>query len=393
MGSSNKKSQNFINDALLSAALDGAPDCVFILDGEGLIKWINHYGVVLFDVASAENLKGKSHQVLWANDDLPVAIENLKTAKKGKEARFRCELRHLNGISRLCDVVYQPLRNPTGKNGYVIGFARPIVIESEEEQIRDHSERLHSLNEELCQKNERLHELDKMKTEFLNTISHDLRTPLTSLKWSADNVLILLHNTNDDNMKRLLKIIRDDSDRLNNLVERLLDFSRIEAGKVKLRRKVIEVKIIIEHGADRLKNKFKEKALRLETDIPPGLPEVWVDRFKIESALINLLDNSIKYSPKGEKILIEVRQQDDPLMVRVSIRDNGTGISAENLKKVFDKFYRTAPPGEISTRGTGLGLSIAKSFIEQHGGRIWCESVVGKGTTFHFTLPPAIEEE
>jgi two-component system, OmpR family, sensor histidine kinase VicK len=134
---------------------------------------------------------------------------------------------------------------------------------------------------------------------------------------------------------------------------------------------------------------IKKKRFRLETEVPECLPRVFVDRFKIESVVEHLIENSLKYSEEGGAIRIEAREQIDPRMLRLTVRDNGIGIPQDSLGKIFDEFYRVDSPVVKAARGPGLGLSIAKSFVEKHNGQIWCESSLGEGSAFHMTLPLA----
>lgn len=384
---------NLVDSAFLGAVLDGAPDCIFILDTEGEIKWINRYGVVLFDAASAENLVDRSHRLLWSEVGVEEAVESFQTVRGGQEVRFSSEFRRLNGTPQCCDVIYKPVSNNGNEVQYIIGSARLVSAELEEKHVEHYSRQLRGINEELRRKSEHLNEIDKMKSDFLNIVSHELGTPLTSLKWSADNIAILLKDHDNANIQRLLNILRKDSERLNNLVGELLDFSRIEAGKLTLRRKIVDIETIIRNCvAESIKN-IENKNLKLEVDIPSDLPKVWIDKLKIKSVLKNLLDNSIKFTGNGGKIKIEAAPQGPRNTILVSVEDTGIGIPEDNFEKIFEKFYRSNPSANASSRGTGLGLSIAKSFVEQHGCKIWCESVFGKGSTFYFTLPAESDTE
>jgi len=383
------KGEKFLDTALLGAVLDNAPDCIFILDTFGQIRWINRQGAALFDAASPENLIGKSHEVLWSEVGLDEAVEGFQNAADGREARFSSEFRRLNGTPRHCDVIYKPLQNNSNEVEHILGSARPVSAEVEKKYIKHYSKKLHAITKELKKKNESLHQLDKMKSDFLNSISHELGTPLTSLRWAADNIAILLKDRDNADINKLLSIIREDSDRLGSLVGHLLDFSRIEAGKVTLRRKVTQLGPIIQNCIDKFNRRIKDKMLDIEIDVSPALPAVWVDRLKIANVLKNLIENSIKYTDAGGMIRIEATNGQHNHMVQVSVQDNGIGIPKEDINKVFDKFFCSEESSANSSGGTGLGLAIAKSFVEQHVGKIWCESVVAQGTTLYFTLPIA----
>ena len=382
--------QHQIDSALLNKVLENSPDCVFILDLEGNIQWINQCGTELFDAASCESLLNKSHRVLWSEIDLAEAVEHFNQALHGAESRFYCELRHLNGTPRHCDVIFKPVYNGSpDKVLYIIGAARPVNSDKHKVPIKYRLRSLKKINHELHMKNQRLCELHQLKGDFLNNVSHELRTPLTSLKWASDCIVSLLDGKVDQKLGKLLDIIHDESYRLCQLINGLLDFSRIEAGRLKLRRKPVPIDLIVDHCLVKTDSLIKKKRCRLETEVPQDLPQVFVDRFKIESVVEHLIENCLKYSEEGGAIRIEAREQIDPRMLRLTVRDNGIGIPRDSLDKVFDNFYRVDTPAVKAARGPGLGLSIAKSFVEKHNGRIWCESALGEGSAFHITLPLA----
>jgi nitrogen-specific signal transduction histidine kinase len=382
--------QHPIDSALLNIVLENSPDCVFILDLEGNIQWINQCGTELFAAASHKRLLNKSHRVLWSEIDLAEAVDHFNQALRGTESRFYCELRHLNGTPNYCDVIFKPAYNGSpDKVLYIIGAARPVNSEKSKVPIKYKLKSLKKINDELHMKNQRLHEVQQLKGDFLNTVSHELRTPLTSLKWASDSIVSRLDGKEDEELGKLLNIVHDESDRLCQLINGLLEFSRIEAGKLKLRQKPVPIEVIVDHCLTKTDSLIKKKRFRLETEVPECLPRVFVDRFKIESVVEHLIENSLKYSEEGGAIRIEAREQIDPRMLRLTVRDNGIGIPQDSLGKIFDEFYRVDSPVVKAARGPGLGLSIAKSFVEKHNGQIWCESSLGEGSAFHMTLPLA----
>jgi PAS domain S-box-containing protein len=233
---------------------------------------------------------------------------------------------------------------------------------------------------------ERLKELDTMKSDFVSSVSHELRTPLTAIKGSVDNMLDGLTGALNDKQTRYLIRIKSNADRLSRLINDLLDLSRIEAGKIELKPSRVDLGRLACDIAETLRPMAAEKLIDIDVaSVASGLA-AWADRDKLTQVLMNLIGNALKFTPPNGRVGIAVERNDDN-WVRVSVTDTGPGIARGEAAKIFDKFYQIANVDKQKTRGTGLGLSISKSLIEMHGGKIWMESEVGKGSTFSFTLP------
>jgi two-component system phosphate regulon sensor histidine kinase PhoR len=171
------------------------------------------------------------------------------------------------------------------------------------------------------------------------------------------------------------------------MVQELGELSRIESGEAPLQKRGINIADAIEHAVDRLKAQSDRAGLKLDIAIPPSLPKVMADEARVEQVLVNLIHNAIKFTPSGGRINISAKARDSDILV--SVTDTGIGIPADDLPRIFERFYKADK--SRSGGGTGLGLAIAKHIVEAHGGRIWVESVEGKGSTFSFTLPLAHE--
>lgn len=230
---------------------------------------------------------------------------------------------------------------------------------------------------ELEEANRRLLELDKMKSVFLDTVSHELRSPLTSIKSYSE---ILLKEEVDEGTRRdFLEIIDKEVDRLRRIIDDLLDLSRIERGRLRFRR--IDLSRIINEAVGRIRPMADGKRIRMNVSVQDSLPKIKGEKEGLFEVFWNLLDNAIKFNHEGGSVMVKVIKEGDH--IKVSIKDTGIGIGKEHLERVFDRFFQVHRDRE----GTGLGLSIVKGIILQHLGRIWVESELGKGTTFHFTLP------
>ncbi|MBN1177665.1 MAG: GAF domain-containing protein [Anaerolineae bacterium] len=230
-------------------------------------------------------------------------------------------------------------------------------------------------------------EADRAKSEFVSTVSHELRTPMTSIKGYADLLVMGAVGQLGEQQLHFINIIRNNADRLTTLVNDLLDISRIETGRVELSLKAVSIAEVVDLVVNTLKGRAEERDLALSADVPDGLPAVWGDNHRINQILTNLTGNAIQYTPSGGSVTISARVNADRLEVAVS--DTGIGISKENIKKIFDRFFRVDDPLVQETTGTGLGLAITASLVHMHGGEIWVESELGQGSTFWFSLPLA----
>ena len=226
-------------------------------------------------------------------------------------------------------------------------------------------------------------ELDKMKLQLLSTISHELRTPLASIKGFATTLLRRDVEWNAGARRDFLQIIDEESDRLTELVSDLLDTSRIEAGALSIEKQEIDVPKLLRKAVAAVEMHAEKHAFRLEA--PEHVPPVVADPRRIRQVVHNLLQNALKYSPKGGKITVAARPGPDYLTI--SVRDQGVGIPHKHHAQVFERFFQVDSASTRRTGGSGLGLAICKSIVEAHGGRIWFESEVGQGSTFTFTLP------
>jgi two-component system sensor histidine kinase KdpD len=224
---------------------------------------------------------------------------------------------------------------------------------------------------------------EKLQSALLNSISHDLRTPLVSITGSLTALLDSDSGLDDATRKELLETAFEESDRLNRLVINLLDMTRMEAGALKISRKPCELRDVLGASLEQLKEKIGSRNIRI--DIPRDFPEVSMDFSFVMKVFFNLIDNALKYSPVDTPIDIRATAFKDK--VRIEVEDQGIGIPQGDLKRIFEKFYRVERPHKIS--GTGLGLSICKGIIEAHGGEIAAQNNPDKGATFTITIPLA----
>lgn len=228
-------------------------------------------------------------------------------------------------------------------------------------------------------------ELDRMKSDFIATLSHEFRTPLTSINMSVDILNQGILGPLNDRQRELINSTREDCFRLTKLVRELLQLSKLESGKLELRDEELNLLTVIEFSLKSLQLQFNEKNVRLLTDVPPDLPRLIADEQQISWVITNLVTNALKYTDSGGTVTVRAREEGEAILVDVV--DTGHGIARENLDRIFDKFVQVKRASDSTPGSVGLGLAIAKEIVELYGGRIWAESEPGKGSTFSFVLP------
>ncbi|HDN86156.1 MAG: hypothetical protein DRP68_01890 [Candidatus Omnitrophota bacterium] len=239
---------------------------------------------------------------------------------------------------------------------------------------------------ELTKTLKEIEKISKMKSDFISSVSHELRTPLTSIKGFSSLLVAEKFGKLPPQAKERLKKIDDNVNKLVDMVNTLLDISRIESRRIEVKIAPYDITKLVKDTVDFLLPQIENKNINLNIDTPSSL-YVYMDKNLIERVLINLVNNAIKFTPpRGE---ITVRCTKSNSKVTVSVKDTGCGIPKDDLEKIFQEFYRADNPINREVRGTGLGLSLVKRIIELHKEKIWVESEVGKGTTFHFTLTEA----
>ncbi|GEM_PF-505482 len=244
--------------------------------------------------------------------------------------------------------------------------------------------RLYSQEQQLVVK---LRELNQAKSDFLSMVSHELRSPLTSIKGYTALMLAGRAGEISDSQKRFLKIVEEQSDHLTTLITDLLNLSRIEAGQVRMNKASISLKALTETVIERMRSHFDQKKISLTAIIQDDLPFVYADKDKLLQVLANFLTNAFKFTPENGKVIIEIFEKDKN-QVEARISDSGIGIPPEELEKIFEKFYQVDSSSTRQTGGAGLGLAIVKRIVEMHEGKVWAESDgPNKGSRFCFTLP------
>jgi two-component system phosphate regulon sensor histidine kinase PhoR len=228
----------------------------------------------------------------------------------------------------------------------------------------------------------RVRRLETVRRDFISNVSHELRTPLASLKALTET---LRDGALEDPKaaQRFLGRIETEVDALTQMATELLELSRIESGQVPLQRKAVPAATLLLSAAERMRAQVERAGLVLRLDTAQDMTEVSADPPRLEQVLVNLIHNAVKFTPPGGEVILAAQTQGE--FVRFSVRDSGVGIPADDLERIFERFYKA--DRARSGGGTGLGLSISRHLVEAHGGRIWAESAEGDGSTFYFTIP------
>jgi signal transduction histidine kinase len=297
------------------------------------------------------------------------------------------------------------------------GIKRAMSARMHMATVEEASRELTEKNRRLALMVERLQEADRVKSNFLATVSHELRTPLTSIIGYSEMLLEGIAGDLNNEQREYVRTVMEKGDQLLQIITGILDISRMEAGQMRIERQPFDLDEVVSVAVQTIAPHARRKKLSLSCELPPDLPMVLGDRDRIRQVLLNLINNSIKFTPEGGAISIRgevgllARHAPDPSLdaqtrrlgtdpegapvrraVRVTVRDTGVGIPPEHHTRVFDPFFQVDNSSTREYGGTGLGLNIVKRFVEAHGGAVWVESQEGQGATFYFTLPLAPTE-
>jgi PAS domain S-box-containing protein len=352
--------------AYIENLVENAADLIITTDLDDRILTWNRGAAVLFGYGKDEVI-GKHLSILLPPERFHELEEmRAKVEISGGLRDIEVRSKRKDGAMIYLSLSVSPIRDVEGK---IVGFLRIAKDITEKKRYE-----------------RRLKDLDKMKSDFVSNVSHELKTPLTSIKGSVDNMLDGLTGALNEKQIRYLARIKSNTDRLSRLINDLLDLSRIEAGRVEVRRASLLLTALAEEVAEHLKQLAAEKLIRIEVPPPDPQMTVWADRDKVTQVLMNLIGNAVKFTPQDGKVTVAIEKNGNDY-IQISIADNGPGIRPEEADKIFSKFYQVANVDKQKPQGSGLGLAISKALVEMHGGKIWVESKLGRGSTFYFTLP------
>jgi signal transduction histidine kinase len=260
--------------------------------------------------------------------------------------------------------------------------------EANERHAATLAQRVAERTQELAIALDKAEDADRLKTQLLSTVSHELRTPLAVIKAHATTTLSYYDKLSKERHLHYMSTINEEADRLTKLINSLLDMSRLEAGRLEIKLTHVEPLPLLDELREAMQTRYMERPFRWE--LPATLSPILADGERVRQVIENLVDNADKYSPADAPIEVGARAWDDAL--EIWVRDQGSGLTPEQTRRVFERFYQIDGSATTARAGVGLGLAICKGLIEEMGGRIWCESTPSKGSKFAFTLPWAGEK-
>ncbi len=339
-------------------AIDSMPDAVIVVSPDGRVEITNNIAKRLFELEPGIDVAAHADR-RWADLHQRVRATGQQQQGSSYASTIRAEV---NNDTRFFMPSAMPILDESRN---VIGTT---IVLSDVTQLR---------------------RLDEMKDDLLSLVSHELKTPLTSMRM----ILPLLLEERIDRLtprqRELIDAVRADAVRLHQIVENLLDLGRIAAGRVVMDLRPMDPRKLVRIAVERMRSSFSEREVEIRADLPDArLPLVLAGATRIGHVLINLLDNAQRYSRRGGIVDVTLRELDD--FVEFSVTDRGAGIPRQHLPRIFEKFFRV--PGQSGDGGSGLGLAIVKDIVEAHGGGIVAESVEGRGSTFRFTLRRADQQ-
>jgi PAS domain S-box-containing protein len=371
--------------------LEAAPDSIIEIDQEGIIVLLNRVTEKMFGYARAD-LLGKPVEILIPEAQRSAHVHHRAHYWKHPQTRsmgsgLSLEGQRSDGTRFPVEISLSPVNSDDGFR--VTAVIRDITERKQaEDRIRAIQEKytraLSATNQELESRNKEVERANRLKSEFLASMSHELRTPLHTIIGFSELLSEQFEGPLNDKQKRFIDHIHRDSLHLLELINDVLDLSKIEAGRLELRREAFDIGMAIEEVVQPIRRQAEAKALSVDTHVAVD-SAVYADRVRFKQILLNLLSNAVKFTPEGGRVRVDAAIRDG--FFEISVSDTGVGISAEEHVTVFDKFYQVGNTTKGVREGTGLGLAITQHLVAEHGGRIWVESEVGQGSRFTFTIP------
>lgn len=371
--------------------LEAAPDAIMQVDADGRIILLNRVAEDMFGY-SRDELLGQPVEALIPRELHARHAEHRAHYRQQPMTRTMGSGLALEAIRK--DGTRFPVEISLSPSESAEGFRVTAIIRdtterrTAEERLRkvreEYTQRLAETNAELEMTNRELERANRLKSEFLASMSHELRTPLHTIIGFSELLSEELEGPLNEKQKRFVQHIHTDSLHLLELINDVLDISKIEADRLELRPEAFDLTALVAESLASVRSLADAKSHKLETalDVPTALE---ADRLRIKQVLVNLLSNAIKFTPEGGRIRLEARMQKS--FVVVSVTDTGVGIPPEEHESIFDKFHQVGATTKGVREGTGLGLAITKRLVEQHGGSISVQSQPQQGSTFLFTLP------
>ena len=391
--SSSSRIKNFqippkaLDNYLLTVLMDNIPDSIYFKDLESRFIKVNKGIMKNAGVSSEEEILGKTDFDLFGHEHAREARKDeLEIIKTGKPIINKVEKENFHdGRIEWVSTTKIPLRDSEGNIIGTFGMSRYITdLIQKEQKINKIAEQLIETNEKLKESEQKLKESNASKDTLFSIISHDLRNPFGSVLNLAEFLIEDINEIPKEEIQVFATSIHEAAQSVYKLLNNLLEWSRIQTGKIDYSPREILLKEFAEAILKLYRTNLKNKNINVDLDIDRNV-SVYADANMINTVLRNLISNAIKFSFKGNKIFIKSEVKDDKCII--SVKDKGTGISRKDIENVFKISSNKSRKGTADEEGTGLGLVLTKEFVELNNGKIWLESKEGQGTTFYFSLP------
>jgi len=350
------------SEALFRSLSESSPVGIFKIDTEGKCTYTNPRCQAIGGFTPAAAL-GNGWMRFVHRQDLKLILSKWSQSQS-LDGEFSCEFRHIqqDGKIRFCRLKTAPIFSDRSQ---LIGHVGTVTDITESRAI------------------------EKMKNEFISIVSHELRTPLASIRGSLGLLAAGVLKNRPETAKQMLEIASSDTERLVRLVNDILDLERLDSSQVTLVKQWCDAQVLMRKSAEAVLALAAEN--NIDLSILPETAKIWADPDRIVQLLVNLLSNAIKFSAPGSTVTVRVEDLGDRILFEV--KDRGRGIPADKLETIFGRFQQVDASDSRQKGGTGLGLAICRTIVQQHGGRIWVESVVSQGCSFYFTVPAPLESE
>jgi len=350
------------SEALFRSLSESSPVGIFKIDAGGKCTYTNPRCQAIGGFTAAEAL-GDGWMRFVHPEDIKL-IRAKWSESRSLDEEFSCEFRHIqpDGTIRLCRLKTAPIFSDRSQ---LIGYVGTVI----------------DITESLA--------IEKMKNEFISIVSHELRTPLASIRGSLGLLAAGVLKNKPETAKQMLEIASNETERLVRLVNDILDLERFDSSEITIIKQCCDAQVLMRKSAEAVLSLAADK--QIDLSILPSSATIWAESDRIVQLLVNLLSNAIKFSAPGSTVTVRV--DDLGGQVLFEVKDRGRGIPADKLETIFGRFQQVDASDSRQKGGTGLGLAICRSIVQQHGGRIWAESVVSEGSSFYFTLPAPFEGE
>jgi len=356
---------------LLADIVGISADAIICLDEQHRITLFNDGAEQIFGW-TADEMMGKTLDVLLPERARASHAGHIERFRNSPEnARKMGQRREISGVRKNGEEFPAEAAIAKVKMGDAVVYS--VVLRDITEQVELHK---------------RLQRAVQARDDTVGMVAHDLRNPVSAVKMLSSAVLNREERQISEEGREQLRLIREAALQMDRLIQDLLDVTRVETGRLGLNKQPLTTVALLEGALQTLRPLVEEADLTLRVEVMPALPQVHADPERIGQVLSNLIGNSIKFTTAGGTITVRAVQQGND--IQISVTDTGTGISRDQLPNIFDRFWQNAQ-SPIRSRGAGLGLPIARGIVHAHGGRMWAESEIGRGSTFYFTIPVAQE--